>query len=75
MVPHTSESRSLTETTGRGTSPKRGSGALLKEDRRKPEWENADLRQFVRRNCLYVHISVVMHGLYLVLEILSFALH
>lgn len=45
------------------------------ENRRKAAWECADLRQFVRQNCLPVPISLVMHGLYLVLEILSFALH
>lgn len=45
------------------------------ENRREADSESADLRQFVRQNCLPVPISVEMHRLYLVLEILSFALH
>lgn len=45
------------------------------ENRQKADWKSAALRQFVRENCLPVPISVVMHRLYLVLEILSFALH
>lgn len=45
------------------------------ENRRKADWESADLRWFVRQNCLPVPIFVVMHRLYLVLEILPFTLH